>query len=151
LPPAARFNVGGSSGWHYNHSKYAAVNWTFDAGASQEKNRILPGLPASHHPHPPPVAFTVGTGYGHRAPSVSEGYGYYIYNSFDRYDYIGNPDLKNEISYEANASVRFKNERMGIEANVNYFRIDNYIVGRILSLGSPMNYQSVGVKSYTSL
>jgi len=40
---------------------------------------------------------------------------------------------------------------MGIEAKVNYFHIQNYIVGRILSLGSPMNYQSVGVKGYTSL
>src|SRR5690606_31551674 len=29
--------------------------------------------------------------------------------------------------------------------------IQNYIIGRILSLGSPMNYQSVGVKGYTSL
>ncbi|ULT27979.1 hypothetical protein KUH03_16055 [Sphingobacterium sp. E70] len=34
---------------------------------------------------------------------------------------------------------------------MNYFYIDNYIIGRILSLGSPMNYQSVGVKGYTSL
>src|SRR5690606_9569194 len=68
-----------------------------------------------------------------------------------RYDYIGNPDLKNEISYEANASAGFKKEGMGIVAKVNYFHIQNYIVGKILSLGSPMNYQSVGVKAYTSL
>lgn len=151
ISTTSRLNFGGSLGWNYNHSKYVEFNWIFHPGASQEKNRILPGLHASYQLQTPPFDFTVGTGYGHRAPSVSEGYGYYIYNSFDRYDYIGNPDLKNEISYEANASVRFKNERMGIEANVNYFRIDNYIVGRILSLGSPMNYQSVGVKSYTSL
>src|SRR3546814_8362079 len=62
-----------------------------------------------------------------------------------------NPDLKSEVSYEVNASAGFKKERMGIEAKVNYFRIENYIVGRILSMGSPMNYQSVGVKGYTSL
>ena len=35
---------------------------------------------------------------------VSEAYGYYIYNSFDRYDYVGNPDLPNEVSYEAHTS-----------------------------------------------
>lgn len=40
---------------------------------------------------------------------------------------------------------------MSIEAKVNYFYIQNYIIGKILSLGSPMNYQSVGVKAYTSL
>ncbi|SFS60984.1 TonB-dependent receptor plug domain-containing protein [Sphingobacterium wenxiniae] len=147
----SRVNFGGSLGWNYNRSKYVEFNWIFHPGTPQEKNRILPGLHASYELHINQFDFSVGTGYGHRAPSVSEGYGYYIYNSFDRYDYIGNPDLKNEISYEANASAGYKNKRMGIEAKINYFRIENYIVGRILSLGSPMNYQSVGVKGYTSL
>jgi len=147
----SRLNFGGSLGWNYNHSKYVEFNWIFLPGTPQEKNRILPGLHASYQLNINQFNFSVGTGYGHRAPSVSEGYGYYIYNSFDRYDYIGNPNLKNEISYEANASAGYKNERMDIEANVNYFHIKNYIIGRILSLGSPMNYQSVGVKGYTSL
>lgn len=144
-------NVGGSLGWNYNHSKYVDFNWIFHPGAPQEKSRILPGLHASYQLNIDQLNFSVGTGYGHRAPSVSEGYGYYIYNSFDRYDYIGNPNLKNEISYEVNASAGVKKEKMGIEARANYFYIENYIIGRILSLGSPMNYQSVGVKGYTSL
>lgn len=147
----SRMNFGGSLGWHYNHSKYVEFNQIFHPGASQERNRILPGLHTSYQLNINQFDFSVGMGYGHRAPSVSEGYGYYIYNSFDRYDYIGNPNLKNEISYEANTSAGFKNERMGIEAKVNYFHIQNYIIGRVLSLGSPMNYQSVGVKGYTSL
>ncbi|MCO5235084.1 MAG: hypothetical protein M9933_02355 [Chitinophagaceae bacterium] len=147
----SRVNFGGSLGYNYNRSEYVEFNWIFHPGTPQEKNRILPGLHASYELQVKQFSFSAGTGYGHRAPSVSEGYGYYIYNSFDRYDYIGNPDLKNEISYEANASAGFKNEKMAIEAKVNYFYIQNYIIGRILSLGSPMNYQSVGVKGYTSL
>jgi len=151
LSAMSQLNFGGSLGWHYNRSKYVEFNWIFHPGTPQEKNRVLPSLHASYQLHIDQFDFSIGTGYGHRAPSVSEGYGYYIYNSFDRYDYVGNPDLKNEVSYEANASAGYKNERMGIEAKVNYFHIENYIVGRILSLGSPMNYQSVGVKGYTSL
>ncbi|MGO1672346.1 MAG: TonB-dependent receptor plug domain-containing protein, partial [Sphingobacterium sp.] len=151
LSEDSRLNFGGSLGLNYNHSKYAEFNWIFHPGASQEKSRLLPGLHASYARSIGRFDFSVGSGYGHRAPSVSEGYGYYIYNSFDRYDYIGNPDLKNEISYEINASAGFKNDRMGIEAKINYFYIQNYIVGKILSMGSPMNYQSVGVKGYTSL
>jgi len=147
----SQLNFGGSLGLNYNHSKYVEFNWIFHPGTPQEKNRLLPGLHASYELTVNEFEFSAGTGYGHRAPSVSEAYGYYIYNSFDRYDYIGNPDLKNEVSYEVNASARFKNERMGIVANINYFHIQNYIIGRILSLGSPMNYQSVGVKGYTSL
>ncbi|MGO1595047.1 MAG: TonB-dependent receptor plug domain-containing protein [Sphingobacterium sp.] len=151
LSEDSRLNFGGSLGLNYNQSKYAEFNWIFHPGASQEKSRLLPGLHASYARSIGRFDFSVGSGYGHRAPSVSEGYGYYIYNSFDRYDYIGNPDLKNEISYEINASAGFKNDRMGIEAKINYFYIQNYIVGKILSMGSPMNYQSVGVKGYTSL
>lgn len=147
----SRLSLGGSLGLNYNESKYPEFNWIFHPGASPKKTRILPSLHAGYQFTNHHFNFSVGTGYGHRAPSVSEGYGYYIYNSFDRYDYIGNPDLKNEISYETNASAGFKNEKMSIEAKVNYFYIQNYIIGRILSLGSPMNYQSVGVKAYTSL
>ncbi|SHK91462.1 iron complex outermembrane recepter protein [Chryseobacterium contaminans] len=147
----SKLNVGGSLGLNYNKSKYPEFNWIFHPGASQQKTRILPSLHAGYQCTENHFSFSVGTGYGHRAPSVSEGYGYYIYNSFDRYDYVGNPDLKNEISYETNASAGFKNEKMSIEAKVNYFYIQNYIIGKILSLGSPMNYQSVGVKAYTSL
>lgn len=147
----SRFNFGGSLGWNYNRSKYIEFNWIFHPGASQQKDRMLPSLFAGYELNIDQFDFSIGGGYGHRAPSVSEGYGYYIYNSFDRYDYIGNPDLKNEVSYEMNAGLGYKTDRAGVGAKVNYFHIENYIVGQILSLGSPMNYQSVGVKGYTSL
>ncbi|CDT05727.1 Outer membrane receptor (OMR) family transporter [Sphingobacterium sp. PM2-P1-29] len=147
----SQVNVGGTLGLNYNHAKYVEFNWIFHPGTPQEKTRVLPSLHANYQLNFDSFHFSAGTGYGHRAPSVSEGYGYYIYNSFDRYDYIGNPDLKNEISYEMNASLGFKKEKVGIDVKANYFYIQNYIVGRILSMGSPMNYQSVGVKGYTSL
>lgn len=147
----SRVNLGASLGWNYNYSKYVEFNWIFYPGAPQQKSRLLPGAHASYELNINKFDFSVGTGFGHRAPSVSEAYGYYIYNSFDRYDYIGNPDMENEISYEANASAVFKMERFSIATKANYFYIKNYIIGRILSLGSPMNYQSVGVKGYTSL
>lgn len=147
----SQLNFGGSLGVNYNYSKYVEFNWIFHPGAPQQKTRILPGLHASYQLAISKFNFSAGAGYGHRAPSVSEGYGYYIYNSFDRYDYIGNPDLRNEISNELNASAGFKNDKFSLQAKVNYFYIKNYIIGRVLSLGSPMNYQSVGVKGYTSL
>ncbi|PJX27618.1 TonB-dependent receptor [Psychroflexus sp. S27] len=151
LSERSQLNFGGSLTINYNHSKYVEFNWIFHPGTPQEKTRILPSLNTSYQLDINNFSFSIGTGYGHRAPSVSEGYGYYIYNSFDRYDYIGNPNLKNEISYEGHASAGFKNEKASVQAKVNYFYIKNYIIGRVLSMGSPMNYQSVGVKGYTSL
>lgn len=151
LSDDSQINLGGTLGWHYNHAKYPEFNRIFYPESSQEKSRLLPGLHASYGGRIQHFEFDLGIGYGHRAPSVSEGYGYYIYNSFDRYDYIGNPDLPNEIAYEANARAAFQMQRLGLSLSANYFHIENYIVGRILNLGSPMNYQSVGVKGYTAL
>lgn len=151
LSEKSQVNFGGTVALNYNHSKYPDFNWIFHPGTPAEKTRFLPSLHASYNTGIDKFNFSIGSGYGHRAPSVSEGYGYYIYNSFDRYDYIGNPNLKNEISYEVNASAGYKNNKIKLQAKANYFYIENYIIGRILSMGSPMNYQSVGVKGYTSL
>lgn len=147
----SQINFGGSVAVNYNYSKYVEFNWIFHPGAPQEKTRFLPALHGNYVLTLGKFNFSGGAGYGHRAPSVSEGYGYYIYNSFDRYDYIGNPNLKNEISHEINASAVYTGKSFSIQAKANYFYIKNYIIGRILSMGSPMNYQSVGVKGYTSL
>lgn len=147
----SQVHLGGSLGMNYNRSKYVEFNWIFHPGAPQEKTRMLPSVYARYERQLADFQLSAGLGYGHRAPSVSEGYGYYIYNSFDRYDYIGNPDLANEVSYEANARIRYKKERFNVDLQANYFHIEHYIIGRILGMGSPMNYQSVGVKGYTSL
>lgn len=151
LSDASQLHVGGGLGVNYNKAKYIEFNWIFHPGAAQEKTRVLPSIHASYEVDIHKFNLVVGAGYGHRAPSVSEAYGYYIYNSYDRYDYIGNPDLANEVSREINASISYKGDGFGVEAKANYFQIKDYIIGRILSLGSPMNYQSVGVKGYTSL
>ncbi|GHE33928.1 TonB-dependent receptor plug domain-containing protein [Sphingobacterium griseoflavum] len=147
----SQIHFGGSLGLHENYSKYIEFNRIFHPGASQNKTRVLPSLHTRYELQVKDFLLEAGLGYGHRAPSVSEGYGYYIYNSFDRYDYIGNPDLRNEVSYEGNARISYRKEKFNVDAQANYFHIRHYIIGRILGLGSPMNYQSVGVKGYTSL
>lgn len=147
----SQFNFGGSLGWNRHHSKYIEFNHIFYPEAPQTRSRILPALHATYMVTLGPLHISTGAGYGQRAPSVSEAYGYYIYNSFDRYDYVGNPNLDNETSYELNASLGYDTPTKGIHLQANHFWIQDYIVGRILSMGSPMNYQSVGVKGYTAL
>ena len=146
--------LGGTLGVNHNHIKYLDFIRVFNqntADSPQNRTRFLPSLHASYQMKVNPFTFSLGTGYGHRAPSVSEAYGYYIYNSFDRYDYIGTPNLKNEISYELNGSISFENESLIIEAKANYFYIENYILGKILNIAFPMNAASVGVKKYETL
>ncbi|HEY9170059.1 MAG TPA: TonB-dependent receptor plug domain-containing protein [Lutibacter sp.] len=95
--------------------------------------------------------FSGSLGYGERAPSVTEAYGFYLFNSFDNYDYIGNPYLNNEKSLEFNAAVNYGNKKikMGIEAS--YFYISDYIIGKSNPSYDRMTIGADGVKVYTAL
>ena len=95
--------------------------------------------------------YGVGAGYGERAPSVSEAYGFYLFNSFDGFDQIGNPNLKNEKALEGNAFVSFKNEKWTLKAETYYFHIMDYIISRPNSSFVPMTIGANGVKVYTAL
>jgi iron complex outermembrane recepter protein len=77
----------------------------FYPAIDSQKNRILKSISANYHYGKGLFNYGFGIGYGERAPSVSEGYGFYLYNSFDNYDQIGNPNLKNEKSLEGNAFI----------------------------------------------
>jgi len=92
-----------------------------------------------------------GVGFGERAPSISEGYGFYLFNSFDRYDYIGNPTLKNEKSLEINSSTSYNTKNLSIHFQADYFRIFNYIIGMPNHNFIPMTIGANGVKVYQQL
>ena len=95
--------------------------------------------------------FSIGTGWGSRAPTVTEAYGYYLNNTFDQYDYIGNPSLKNESAVELNGTVKFStlNSQLSIEGNV--FLFSNYIIGQFETRLSPMTVDAEGVKVYGNI
>ena len=93
-----------------------------------------------------------GGGWGSRAPTVTEAYGYYLNNTFDQYDYIGNPSLKNESAFELNAAARWQaagRVSAGVEGNV--FRFADYIIGRFEDRLSAMTVDAEGVKVYANI
>jgi iron complex outermembrane receptor protein len=116
-----------------------------------EKTRVLKSFAANYQFDKNRLQVGFGLGYGDRAPSVSEGYGFYLFNSFEKYDYIGNPNLKNESSLEANAFVGLKKEKYSAKVSSSYFHISDYIVGKIIDNLVPMTIGARGVKNYTAL
>lgn len=94
-----------------------------------------------------------GAGWGSRAPTVTEAYGYYLNNTFDQYDYIGNPRLKNESAIELNGAAKFSmlNDRLSIGLDANAFFLSNYIIGQFENRLSPMTVDAEGVKVYGNL
>ena len=94
---------------------------------------------------------SAGAGWGSRAPTVTEAYGYYLNNTFDRYDYIGNPHLKNESAFEVNAAIAFHSNAVSLSADANAFFFDSYIIGTSEPRLSAMTLGADGVKVYRNL
>lgn len=95
--------------------------------------------------------FSLGTGYGERAPSVSEGYGFYMFNSSDKYDHIGNPGMVKEKSLELNASSAFTTSAFTLKLQADYFKIYDYIIGFNRNDFIPMTIGASGIRMYGQL
>lgn len=115
------------------------------------KNRFLWNFAAKHLYYLENIQFKIGGGYGFRAPSPSESYGFYLFNSFDNYDYIGNPQLKNESSWEANLSFAVTKDKFKFNLDASYFYLYNYIIGKPNKDLSSMTIGASGVKVYENL
>lgn len=118
---------------------------------AQRQNRFLKSVAARYRHKLAFFDVTTGLSYGDRAPSVSEGFGFYLFNSFDNHDYIGDPDLENEKALEANMKLSMSGGvfKLGLEGN--YFHITDYIVGEIDPTLSVMTIGADGVKIYENL
>lgn len=150
----ATLKILGSLGFHKNkvESEFGLNSLQiFYPEMKAEKNRLLKSLATNYEFNKNNWELGVGLGYGERAPSVSEGYGFYLFNSYEKYDYIGNPNLENEKSLEANAFFGFKNQKLSAKISSSYFHISNYIIGKKISGLTPMTIGANGVKVYDAL
>ena len=129
---------------------FKALN-IFFPGIDKDNSRFVSRVAASYAYERNGLKLAVGTGYGMRAPTVTEGYGYFLNNTFDRYDYIGNPHLKNEKAIEVNASFAWKSQVMAVKAEANAFFFQDYIIGRPDTRLSAMTIGAAGVKIYQNL
>lgn len=115
------------------------------------KHRVLSSFTTDYTFKKQHYDVSFGVGYGERAPSVSEGYGFFLFNSFDNYDYIGNPTLKNEKALEANVKANYHKRNFHIGVETSYFYIMDYIIGTIDESLSSMTIGANGVRMYSAL
>lgn len=133
-----------------NKEGYDALE-IFFPGMKQVYYQIIGRVAVSYTWRPTDWQLSLGTGWGSRAPSVTEAYGYYLNNTYDRYDYMGNPRLKNESAIEVNGAVKWtgiKNLTLGVDANSFFF--SNYIIGVFENRLSAMTVGAKGVKVFSN-
>lgn len=156
LSDASSLNISGKLSWQHqrlnNEEGYKALN-IFFPGMKREYYQTTGRLAANYQLLTTNSQLSLGGGWGSRAPTVTEAYGYYLNNTFDQYDYIGNPRLKNESAIEVNGRLQWTmdNGRWTIETDANAFFFQNYIIGHLENRLSAMTVGSEGVKVYENI
>ncbi len=118
---------------------------------AQRQTRFLKSVGAHYQKKTDKLTYNGGLSFGDRAPSVSEGFGFYLFNSFDNHDYIGDPNLKNEQALEANAKIALTLQKLKVGLEGNHFHTQNFIIGEIDPSLSTMTIGAEGVKIYQNL
>ena len=156
LGSAHTLNLSAKVAWQQqrvnNEEGYHALS-VFFPGMQQQYHQTTGRIAANYQLSILNSQFSIGAGWGSRAPTVTEAYGYYLNNTYDQYDYIGNPRLKNESAIELNGSYQFtiNNSQFTIGLDANAFFFSNYIIGQFEDRLSAMTVGAEGVKVYGNL
>jgi iron complex outermembrane receptor protein len=96
---------------------------------------------------------SLGLGRGVRPPDLSERYIQFLATGFDRYDYLGNPELKPEVNYQADLMLAYSVENFHFFTNVFRADIRNFISGQFLppSVARPQSMGALGVKQFENI
>lgn len=123
----------------------------FHPDLSAGRTRLLPNVGGALAVNSGRFTHRAGFGYSERAPSVSEAYGYFLLNVSDNFDYMGNPDMRNESAFSMEWSSAFREERFDVEWAASWFEVNDYIIGKPVPGLMPMDLMAAGVKVYTQL
>ncbi len=149
-------HLSGKLSWQHqrlnNDEGYKALG-IFFPGMLQQYHQTTGRIAASYHLSMANCQFALGGGWGSRAPTVTEAYGYYLNNTFDQYDYIGNPRLKNESATELNGNFQLSapDAQLTVGVDANAFFFCNYIIGQFENRLSAMTVGAEGVKVYGNI
>lgn len=88
-----------------------------------------------------------------RAPDMQEMYIKFLATGFDRYDYLGNPQLKPETNFQTDLMVNHKVGIVGLHFNLFASQIKDYITGVPLppSIARPVSMGAPGVKQFSNV
>jgi iron complex outermembrane receptor protein len=93
----------------------------------------------------------IGIGYGERMPTISEMFGFYLFNRMDGYDYVGNPYLKSEANWSGEVTLNYYHNRFQVSVSGFYNHLPDYIYSAIQPDLLPMTPGANGVKIYSNI
>jgi iron complex outermembrane receptor protein len=103
-----------------------------------------------YHPADP-LSLMLETGYSERIPTIGEQFGYYLYNAYDGYDYIGYPDIRSEKSEFGRIAVQFTKPWFKMNLSQSLYLVHDYIMGITDVTVPPMNFYTNGTRVYSNV
>ncbi|OIP83676.1 MAG: hypothetical protein AUK44_04605 [Porphyromonadaceae bacterium CG2_30_38_12] len=97
------------------------------------------------------ISLIASTGYAERMPTIGERLGFYLFNAYDGYDYIGNPYLKAEKSNFFRLDLQFTQPNIKVNLNQSFSAINDYIMGITNSQIPAMNFYAKGIRVYSNV
>ena len=97
------------------------------------------------------VKATLSFGMNGRTPTASEMFGFYLFNQFDGYDYVGNSELKREIGQQTELTLAWQQAKLRVQAAGYVSRVKHYIIGEYEPSLSAMTIGARGVKLYENI
>ncbi|MEL7588018.1 MAG: TonB-dependent receptor [Prolixibacteraceae bacterium] len=92
-----------------------------------------------------------GFGRGERLPTLSEQFGFYLFNAYDGYDYIGNPEIRTEKSLNVFGKLSYTRPAFKVSADARYNHISDYILGVTVPDYEALNLYAAGTKQYENI
>jgi iron complex outermembrane receptor protein len=90
-------------------------------------------------------------GYSERMPTIGERLGFYLYNAYDGYDYIGNPYIKYEKSNFFRLAFQFSTSKLKANLSQSFSYLNNYIMGVTDTLIPALNFYANGIRVYQNV
>ena len=90
-------------------------------------------------------------GYTTRGPSTSEQYAFYLFNAYDGFDYIGDPNISPEKAYTASLGYSYKLKRWSFDSKIYTYHINNYMLGITQPDIDAMTIGANGVRVYDNI
>jgi iron complex outermembrane recepter protein len=125
--------------YHYNTDSIGSeyVNFSVSAGVTQKLSESW--------------ALSFAMGRGTRSPDMTERFIVLLPIGYDRFDYLGDPQLKPETNHQADLTLKFNSITWGaFQMNGFYSIVTDYITGKILppAVQKPLTAGVLGVKQF---
>lgn len=132
----------------YGQQQFSVFNYSI-SGAQSKLVKSL-NLSAQYHISTG-ISIMASTGYAERMPTIGERLGFYLYNAYDGYDYIGNPYIKPEKSNFFRLNFQLSKPTIKLNFNQSFSFLHDYIMGITNTQIAAMNFYAKGIRVYSNV